>query len=188
MPRGSGTREKSNVGSVRLFKTQRLHFPSLRRREAQYGDLAEATIHQGLTVGRHLVAQQRAALDAARNTLGFAVEDVTISSIEVQFLWGVYYELVADGPEFPTNGYDRILLHIINYLRARSRCHSRKRERLRLVFRIFSTKRTRCLMSSNKVGDVHIGTVVTDFSWMLFVRSTDQQKDKIGIRQSHAQE
>ena len=97
-------------------KIKALVVPSAARQEAQYADLAQASLQHALAVGRGLVTKQRAALEAARDTLGLTVHDVPIVSIEVQFLWGVYYELVADGPTLPTNGYDRIVLHIISYL------------------------------------------------------------------------
>jgi hypothetical protein len=90
--------------------------PSARRREAQYADAARLDNERGLVIARDLVTRQRMALNAAWDTLGFRFKEDMIFSIELQFLWGVFYEVVANGPTFPTNGYDRILLHIISYL------------------------------------------------------------------------
>ena len=101
-----------------LFKSElkSLLVPSARRREAQYADAARLDNERGLVIARDLVARQRASLDAAWETLGFRFNEPVIFSIELQFLWGVFHEAVASGPAFPTNGYDRILLHIISYL------------------------------------------------------------------------
>lgn len=101
-----------------LFKSQvkSLVVPSARRREAEFAEAARADVQQGLVVAHDLVSRQRAALDDAWDTLSFRFTEAMIFSIELQFLWGVFHEVVANGPNFPTNGYDRILLHIISFL------------------------------------------------------------------------
>jgi hypothetical protein len=73
-------------------------------------------VQQGLVVARDLVGRNHAALDAAWDTLGFRFRNDLLLSLELQFLWGVFCELVRKGPSFPTNGYDRVVLHLIYYL------------------------------------------------------------------------
>lgn len=41
-------------------------------------------------------------------------------SIELQFLWGFFHEFVHEYPNFPTSGYDRAKLHLIERLRLRT--------------------------------------------------------------------
>jgi hypothetical protein len=101
-----------------LLKTQfkDLVIPSARLRKATFSDAARASQAEALEVARKIVNQERASLGAAWDNLGFCFKEEVIFSLEIQFLWGVFYELVANGPSFPTNGYDRLLGHLIYFL------------------------------------------------------------------------
>ena len=37
-------------------------------------------------------------------------------SIEMQLLWGVFHEFVQEYPEMPTNGFERIQIHLMERL------------------------------------------------------------------------
>ncbi|MCC8951113.1 hypothetical protein H8A97_40195 [Bradyrhizobium sp. Arg62] len=63
-----------------------------------------------------MVARQYDALNSTWETLGFRFIDETLRWIELQFLWGIFHEAIANGPTFPTNGYDRIVLCLIDFL------------------------------------------------------------------------
>ncbi|HEU0147963.1 MAG TPA: hypothetical protein VFR21_13955 [Bradyrhizobium sp.] len=95
--------------------------PAGREREREYGDAAAEEVARGRTIGSEVVGRQRAALDAAWGAMGFRFNERMVYGIEVQFLWGLYSEMVADGPPLPTNGYDRVMLHMIGYLVAERR-------------------------------------------------------------------
>lgn len=82
----------------------------------EFGTAAGRSRLHAIVSARDLLGRQRAALDGAWDTLGFRLTDEIMRWIKVQFLWGVFYEVVADGPDFPTNGYDRLLLHVIDFL------------------------------------------------------------------------
>jgi hypothetical protein len=97
-------------------KVKHLVLPSYRRRKEKYGPAAEASVQRGLIVARDLVGRNRAAVDLAWDTLGFRFQEDMLLSLELQFLWGIFCELVSDGPSFPTNGYDRVLSLLMFYL------------------------------------------------------------------------
>lgn len=82
-----------------------------------YAQAAAEHMQLGLVVSRDLVTRQRAAFDSARAELGRLPRDV-MESVESQFLFGVFTELVAEGPKLPTNGFARVVLHLAHYLTA----------------------------------------------------------------------
>jgi hypothetical protein len=97
-----------------LFKS-RLWMAFLPEKREQQGVAKEIT-ERAIVVARDLVHRQRAALEAASDDLGFRLNGEMLLSIELNFLWGVFSNLVADGPALPTNGFDRVVLHIAHYL------------------------------------------------------------------------
>ncbi|MGY4629111.1 hypothetical protein [Bradyrhizobium sp. USDA 4486] len=90
--------------------------PLARRRKRQFADAAASASRYALVTARDLVGRQRAALDGAWDAMGFRLDEEVVLSMELQFLWGVFHEVIANGPDLPTNGYDRILLCIMLFL------------------------------------------------------------------------
>lgn len=60
------------------------------------------------------IARQREHLERAE--LPFRLTHDMRRAIEMFMLWGVFHDLVADGPAFPANGYDRIAIHLAHHL------------------------------------------------------------------------
>lgn len=106
-----------------LLKSQlkALVLPSARLREAAFSNAAREEQDKALSLARNIVNQQRAALESVWDSLGYRFKEEMIFSLELQFLWGIFYKVVANGPAFPTNGFDRLVMHIIYFLVAERR-------------------------------------------------------------------
>ena len=86
----------------------------LRPRDQQYAALAEETIQRGAALGDYIMENERAALIA--EGLDGLFDATAMLGIELQFLWGVFHEFVQEYRQLPTNGFDRIKLHLIEHL------------------------------------------------------------------------
>ncbi|MDP3262451.1 MAG: hypothetical protein U1E06_07880 [Tabrizicola sp.] len=86
---------------------------------------AEDYARRCMEEGRYLSKDASGAMMAAIMAESIKSSDVAryvsaggtsiLLSFELQFLWGVFHEFVQTKP-LPTNGYDRILLHTIDWL------------------------------------------------------------------------
>lgn len=95
--------------SLRLWA---LYFRSkLRRGNPVHKAAAEEETARARDLAQQIMERERAALDA--EGVGDLCDDKIMLSIELQFLWGVFRELVQEYPDLPTNGFDRVKLHLI---------------------------------------------------------------------------
>ena len=86
----------------------------LRRGNKRYEAVAEEATARAADLAERVMAQERKALDT--EGLADLIDDRTMLSIELQFLWGLFHEFVQEYPELPTSGFDRIKLHLIGRL------------------------------------------------------------------------
>lgn len=95
--------------SLRLWA---LYFRSkLRRGNPAHKAAAEEETARARDLAQQIMERERAALDA--EGVGNLFDDEIMLDIELQFLWGVFRELVQEYPGLPTNGFDRVKLHLI---------------------------------------------------------------------------
>jgi len=80
----------------------------------KYEAIAEEARNRGNDLAEKIMSGERMALED--QGLATLFEDKTMLSIELQFLWGVFHELVQEYPSLPVDGFDRIKLHIIERL------------------------------------------------------------------------
>jgi hypothetical protein len=95
---------------IRYFIT-----PAARQRDA-IAEAERAAIRGGLVVAGDIAERQRIALERAWDTLGFRFTEEVVLSLEIQFLWGVFREVIRNAPALPTNGHERIRLHLMAFL------------------------------------------------------------------------
>ena len=103
-------------------KIRNLFSPSIRRDRSEPGVNANEHLDAALTIAAAIVARQGFHLLLAWPRLGFRLTEKAVLSIEVQFLWGVFHEVVIDGPKLPTDAHDRIAQMICGYLSKVKKC------------------------------------------------------------------
>lgn len=81
----------------------------LRRGNPAHKAAAEEETARARDLAQEIMEREKALLDAE----GMDVNDKVMLSIELQFLWGVFRELVQEYPDLPTHGLDRVKLHLI---------------------------------------------------------------------------
>lgn len=86
----------------------------LRRVDPAQEIAAKESARRAADLAEQIMARESAAL--YEDGLGGLLDDRLMLSIEMQFLWGVFHELVQEYPHLPTNGFVRIKLHLIRYL------------------------------------------------------------------------
>ena len=81
----------------------------LRRSNPAHTVAAEEESVRARYLAQQIMEREKAVLYAE----GIGLNDKLMLSIELQFLWGVFRELVQEYPDLPTNGLDRVKLHLI---------------------------------------------------------------------------
>lgn len=90
-----------------------------------------------------------------------------LESVELQFLWGVHHEFVQTKP-LPTNGYDRILVHLIDWLvNGRGQTFENARQRALATQRLFNEADPVFDMIANSGKTYFHGHEITEFSVIL---------------------
>lgn len=86
----------------------------LKPTDKKYRAIAEEATQRASDLAERIMADERAALDI--EGLADLFNDKMMLSIELQFLWGIFHEFVQEYRDLPTNGFDRIKLHLIQRL------------------------------------------------------------------------
>lgn len=80
----------------------------------KYEAIATEARQRAADLAERIMAGEMAALDT--EGLADLFNDKMMLSIELQFLWGIFHEFVQEYRNLPTNGFDRIKLHLIERL------------------------------------------------------------------------
>ena len=101
------------IANPRLYlRLLALSFRSkLRRINPAHKAAAEDELARARDFAQQIMERERAVFNA--EGLGELFDDTTMLSIELQFLWGAFHELVQEYPILTTNGFDRIKAHLI---------------------------------------------------------------------------
>jgi hypothetical protein len=142
--------------------------PRLRVAAETHETAALAHVRFAANTARDLLARQEAGLLAIDRGDSDAVRGL-IKDIEPAFLWGVFSEIVATGPSFPTNGHDRVKLHLLHFLTSqRGLTRDQALERVEEVEHsysqaepIFDAIQTRGRLAVRNGGGSHFADVVT---------------------------
>lgn len=76
--------------------------------------IAREAMQRAAYLGERIMRSEMTMLEA--DGLAHLFSEEMMRSIEFQFLWGVFHEFVQEYPDLPTNGFDRIKLHLISRL------------------------------------------------------------------------
>lgn len=85
----------------------------LSRRNRQLEPVASEAVDRGKAMAREMMEREYTLL-GVKELVG--PEEGALLTAEMWFLWGVFHEFVQEYPDLPTNGFDRIKLHLAAHL------------------------------------------------------------------------